>query len=58
MTSKLPIRVVVLTGNEKQAKRHSAVQELVDAQTVGDHRKSRFRISESRGPGVRVSLGG
>lgn len=34
MTSKLPIHVVVLTGNEKQAKRHSAVQELVDAQTT------------------------
>jgi hypothetical protein len=25
---------------------------------VGDQQKSRFRISESRGPGLRVSLGG
>lgn len=34
MCTNQPIRVVVLTGNEKQAKRLSAVQELVDARTA------------------------
>jgi hypothetical protein len=34
MSSNSPICVVVLTGNEKQAKRLSSVQELVDAQST------------------------
>lgn len=33
MSAKESIRVVVLTGNERQAKRLCALQELVDAQT-------------------------
>ena len=31
---------------------------VMEAYVVGDHRKSRFRISESRGLGVMVFLGG
>ncbi len=41
-----------LSGAREPGVRHRSGED------VGDQRKSRFRISESRGPGVGVFLGG
>ena len=51
MCSQKPIRVVVLTGNEKQAKRLGAVQELVNAQTTRPVRVDLIAPSWSRNCG-------
>ena len=64
------VKVIEVNRPNRQDRRRRGKSDAVDAEAaaravlngqatvVGDQRKSRFRISESRGPGVGVFLGG